>query len=578
MRDDATCWLNLGDSYTGGYTGRNDTTSKYESNRLRRGAQPGIELQSRARPVPAGLKPKDLIGVPWRVAFALQADGWWLRSAITWCKRAPMPESVQGSHYSRHCVTIEEYERLSRLREEQRREQSGIGDLPDLPTGEVLDSQTSLSAERERQGDGEGTGRTPGRERETAASLGITTGATEQSQVRSDGEGQGNPEQGNTQISGQRPSQGSGTSAIPSNEGHSLSDRTEAPRECAIPRQRRGGRRRNVAIMRDAKRQLFRRSQLQPRIGWRSSAQHKNRCYYCGKRRKLTLDHVIPLSKGGLHVKENIVPACQSLQFQEGEQTSPPLLVECPGCPKSEKTGGYILHMSAGRPSSATEMLFLLTKNARYFYDSEAVKVASSGLAGGNFGAGGAEVGRLRNDSANARPADNGTRNLWNYWVLGPEPLSIPHFAAFPTALVEPCIKAGTSQRGACPQCGSPWVRCIEQHTAEPSYRRGNKPEVNHAYHGVSDTRTLGMVQATTTTGWRPTCECDAGEPVPATVLDPFFGAGTTGLVADRLGRDCIGIDLSSEYAHLAEKRIAEDAGPMIAAVKTEHVQAEMFG
>ena len=62
------------------------------------------------------------------------------------------------------------------------------------------------------------------------------------------------------------------------------------------------------------------------------------------------------------------------------------------------------------------------------------------------------------------------------------------------------------------------------------------------------------------TTGWQPTCSHDA-PPIPCTVLDPFAGACTTGLVADRLGRDAIMIELSPEYAEMGRKRIADDAG-----------------
>jgi len=56
------------------------------------------------------------------------------------------------------------------------------------------------------------------------------------------------------------------------------------------------------------------------------------------------------------------------------------------------------------------------------------------------------------------------------------------------------------------------------------------------------------------TTGWRPTCDC-GGDPAPAVVLDPFFGSGTVGLVANRLGRRCIGIDLKPEYCDMAVGR-----------------------
>lgn len=90
LRDDGTLWLNLGDSYasSGANSGSRpeDLTDKQRSNA-------GCVYERRKAPV--GLKPKDLIGIPWRVAFALQADGWYLRSDIIWAKPNPMPESVR---------------------------------------------------------------------------------------------------------------------------------------------------------------------------------------------------------------------------------------------------------------------------------------------------------------------------------------------------------------------------------------------------------------------------------------------------------------------------------------------------
>lgn len=94
LRDDGTLWLNLGDSYaaTGGaHNGRSDN-------------QPGVGAREAhnngsgdngKRRAPNGLKPKDLIGIPWMVAFALRADGWYLRSDIIWAKPNCMPESVR---------------------------------------------------------------------------------------------------------------------------------------------------------------------------------------------------------------------------------------------------------------------------------------------------------------------------------------------------------------------------------------------------------------------------------------------------------------------------------------------------
>lgn len=92
LRSDGTLWLNLGDSYaTGaGAVGRCPGGGEQGDRFLRQGH---INTQPNRMPIP-GLKPKDLVGIPWRVAFALQADGWWLRSDIIWHKPNPMPESV----------------------------------------------------------------------------------------------------------------------------------------------------------------------------------------------------------------------------------------------------------------------------------------------------------------------------------------------------------------------------------------------------------------------------------------------------------------------------------------------------
>jgi DNA modification methylase len=106
LRDDGTLWLNLGDSYAGSWgaqghreSSTNDQrTSKYQiANHPKRGRQTGTIRQE-------GLKPKDLIGIPWTVALALRADGWYLRQDIIWHKPNPMPESVQD-----RCTKAHEY-------------------------------------------------------------------------------------------------------------------------------------------------------------------------------------------------------------------------------------------------------------------------------------------------------------------------------------------------------------------------------------------------------------------------------------------------------------------------------------
>lgn len=98
LRDDGTCWMNLGDSYNNRSVARNSshqTGLGFESPDLSKlWADLTKEGRTRLSLATGGLKEKDLVGIPWRVAFALQADGWYLRSDIIWAKPNPMPESV----------------------------------------------------------------------------------------------------------------------------------------------------------------------------------------------------------------------------------------------------------------------------------------------------------------------------------------------------------------------------------------------------------------------------------------------------------------------------------------------------
>jgi DNA modification methylase len=96
LRDDGTLWLNLGDSYAtgaGSYRNPGSDVSPIDHGGKQGYTKDYARAQPNRMPIP-GLKPKDLVGIPWRVAFALQADGWYLRSDIIWAKPNPMPESV----------------------------------------------------------------------------------------------------------------------------------------------------------------------------------------------------------------------------------------------------------------------------------------------------------------------------------------------------------------------------------------------------------------------------------------------------------------------------------------------------
>ena len=240
------------------------------------------------------------------------------------------------------------------------------------------------------------------------------------------------------------------------------------------------------------------------------------------------------------------------------------------------------------RPTSAHEKLFLLTKAARYFYDAEAVRVPRSHPNNPTF-----RLGAYRDQGTtpqnNSRRSDKqrghsrphagfndrwdalskeeqqaSGANLRNVWMIATHPFPGAHFATFPPKLVEPCIKAGTSEKGCCSACGAPWARVTERKQVNPGNRQTNGPRSVERRHESAGFEQRLETQVETL-GWQPTCEHDT-EPVRCKVLDPFGGAGTVGLVASRLGRDAILIELSPEYAEMAERRIHGDA-PLLADV-----------
>ncbi len=264
------------------------------------------------------------------------------------------------------------------------------------------------------------------------------------------------------------------------------------------------------------------------------------------------------------------------------------------------------------RPTKAHEYLFLLTKRANYFYDAEAIREDSAYPDDDRCGRATTEHKRMpTNEIAGIRPGSQSypTRNKRSVWEVraGPEPLlewlcenhrevlmemlaaanagqltdtwkiatqGFPeaHFATYPEDLIMPCIKAGTSLKGCCPECGKPWERITEkERTFESgSGKAGNTPDGKHkgseqAESGDYDIR-MGPVMQSKTIGWERGCGCfddvdgPGRAPGPCMVLDPFAGSGTTGVVALRHGCDFIGIELNDEYADMARTRINGDA------------------
>ncbi len=240
------------------------------------------------------------------------------------------------------------------------------------------------------------------------------------------------------------------------------------------------------------------------------------------------------------------------------------------------------------RCTKAHEYIFLLTKSPRYYFDAEAIKEANSEGSIERFGI--TDEGQTRTWNTNSNKRDgrgDGTkssegfrvhvplgRNKRSVWEIATSPFPEAHFATFPPELPELCIKAGTSEKGCCGKCGKPWERKTEVNylspivASEPKDWVGTGPGRRPAREAVTR---MGDGKDVKTIGWSLPCKCYPGSEilnaVPCTVLDPFFGAGTTGLVADRLQRNCIGIELNPEYAAIAKRRIYGDA-PMFAEVE----------
>jgi DNA modification methylase len=270
------------------------------------------------------------------------------------------------------------------------------------------------------------------------------------------------------------------------------------------------------------------------------------------------------------------------------------------------------------RCTKAHEYIFLLTKSDRYCYDAVAIAedVSATTILDREEAVAKAfreqnkqrEMGRsLRRSTLGSSVTDK--RNKRSVWHVASQSYAEAHFATFPPALIEPCIKAGTSARGCCPDCGAPWERAVRRKAMK--IRRSDR---THEFGRSRSSGTQEEPAEVDTEGWYPSCRCGGNptlpdypkEPkdnapasvqrnyrfrslrvaearkaliasvedvpvVPAVVLDPFGGAGTTGLVSNRFNRSAVLLDLNPKYCTLAAKRIRDDSPFM--ADRVEYVE-----
>ena len=238
------------------------------------------------------------------------------------------------------------------------------------------------------------------------------------------------------------------------------------------------------------------------------------------------------------------------------------------------------------RPTRAYEHIFLFAKQAQYYFDAQAIaEPMTTGNNGSSFTSAydtatkrGLGLGPRKSDAVgiNGRNAQvvnseaqrrdeicsfsnnpalrpGGTRNARDVWTFPSAGFAGEHYAAFPPELARRCILAGTSEAGCCSACGKAWVRVVERQRlldghipVTGAFSRPDEP-FRPPQNGIGHSR---YSTQTTEHGWAPACACNAGEPAPNVVFDPFTGSSTTLLVARALGRHAIGCDLSWTYLH----------------------------
>lgn len=203
------------------------------------------------------------------------------------------------------------------------------------------------------------------------------------------------------------------------------------------------------------------------------------------------------------------------------------------------------------RCTSSHEYVFLLSKGPRYWFDWAGLhEPATQCLAGNKTHK---YIDQCRTKTGLMDIPAVATRSRRSVWRIPTQSYRGAHFACFPEKLVEPCLLAGCPPF-TCHQCAAPLTRQLVKDRVATRPGADSKVTGNASVDGNRDP--LRHVTNYRTTGWEKKCECPGIADAPGVVLDPFAGSGTVGVVAKRLGRRFVGIELNATYCELSAERV----------------------